>query len=149
MTISSQHSFVLADVQEGEHRIVETADVEQNHRFRVKLQGLPREYLKKLFKGAETAGQSEECICLFAHKPLACVHCVHDMQFAEAVVADFLVNQHVRNDAHDAAACCECGVGDGTHESDLCASIDEADAAAGQCAAEVLRSLAVQRACAI
>jgi hypothetical protein len=65
------------------------------------------------------------------------------MELGDALVGDFLVDEDVRDDADDVAAGGECGVRDRAHEADAGAAVDEAEAALGECMAELFSGGAV------
>ena len=71
------------------------------------------------------------------------------MEFGDALVGDFFVDEDVRDDADDVAAGGECGVRDRAHEANAGAAVDEAEAALGDGAAEFFSGSAVLRARAV
>ena len=57
------------------------------------------------------------------------------MKLGKALVGDFEVNEDLRDDADDAAAGGKAALGDGAHEAEPGAAVDEAEMAGGEGAA--------------
>ncbi len=131
-----KHSLRYGVVEEGKQAVVEAIHIQKDNGLGVEPEGLPREHLEELFKGAEASGQRDEGVGLLRHQGLARVHGIDQMQLADTVVGNFKVHKYLRNDADDAASGGERGLGDGAHQTDSRASIDEADIAGCERASE-------------
>lgn len=105
--------------------------IEQRDGLVMEAQLSPGESLKQLVERAPSAGQGEEGAGEFVHERLAVVHGFDDMEASEPGVGHLLFNESLRDDANDLAAGGERGIGERSHEPDAGASIDEAQAAAG------------------
>ena len=63
-----------------------------------------------------------------------------DVQLGDAVVSDLEIDEHLGDDADDLSAGSQGCFGDGLHEADVGAAVDEADVASGESAAEFFGS---------
>ena len=86
---------------------------------------------EQLVHRADAAGQREECIRQIAHQELALGHRAHHVQLRQAGVADFAVDQHLRDHADDATAGRQRCIGERSHEADAPAAVDEREPAPG------------------
>ncbi len=118
-------------IAEPEKRIEVAIDVEQRDGLVMKAELRPSKSFKEFVERAETAGQGEEGLGDFVHERLAVVHGFDDMEAAESGVGDLFVNERLRDDANDVPAGGKSGVGEGAHQTDAGAAVDEAQAAAG------------------
>ena len=98
----------------------------------MEFEGLPGEDFEELFEGAVTAGEGDEGVGALTDEGFASVHGGGDVEFGEAGMSDFEVDEDLGDDAGDAAAGGEGGVGDGLHEADVGAAVDEAEVAVGE-----------------
>jgi hypothetical protein len=98
------HALGYAVIEEGEQFVVEAIDVQQEDRFLVEFEGVPRENFEEFFKRAKASGESDEGVCALSHEGLARVHGVGDVQLSYAMVGYFEINQDFWNDADYFAA---------------------------------------------
>ena len=85
-------------------------------------------------------GQGHEGVGFLEHQALARVHVGNDdglLHVVQQLLAGF---QEVGDDARHIAAMVENGLGDGAHQADIAAAIDQIDAALGHLAAQCRRS---------
>ena len=94
------------------------------------------ERLEQFVAGAEAAGQHGEGVGAVGHHGLALVHRLHHNQLGQAAVGQLLRLQEARDDADGRTAPDQHGVGDGAHQADVAAAVDQAESAARQGGAE-------------
>jgi hypothetical protein len=141
--VASQHAFAVTDIEEGEHCVVETGDIEKNYGLAVQLQGLPGEDFEHFLECTVAAGEDQEGVGPLGHEGFAGVHGVGNVELGDALMGDFEVDEDVGDDADDVAAGGEGGVGHCAHEAGVAAAVDEAKAALGKGATEVFSGGAV------
>ena len=100
----------------------ESSDIDDHDRFVVKPQLPPRDHLESFIKGAQTTGQYGDSVGKTKHHFLTDVHIVDDVQFRDALVANFGLVEMTRNDANDLAATCHDGIGEKTHQTNPAAA---------------------------
>ena len=132
-------------VEEGDEARPVAAHVEQAERLGVQAELGPGVDLEQLVERAGPARQRDEAVREVGHQRLALVHRVHDVQLAQPRVRDLAVDERLRDHADDLAARGERRVGDRAHQADARAAVDEADARAGERAAERRGRLRVVR----
>jgi hypothetical protein len=133
-TLWLEHPFDDAVVKKSEKLIVESVDIEKKNGLRVELESVPGEDLEELFEGAKAARKRDESIGLFSDESLAGMHGFCNVQFGEAMVSHFEIDQNLRDDTDHFAVCGEGSLGDGLHEPYFGSAIDEADAVSGESA---------------
>ena len=130
-----QEAGVDGVVEEREERAPVAEGVQQSHRFGVNAELGPGENLAELIKGAIAAWHSDERIGEIGHESFALMHGFDDAEIGESAVGDFAVDEGGGDDSDDFAAVSEGGVGERAHESDIGATVVEADAVVCDCAA--------------
>ena len=93
---------------------------------------LPRQLFHQFLQRADAARQCNERIGALEHQPFAFVHVGRDDQFLAARHGVFAGDEKLRNDADDFAAMVPHGFGNGAHQADRAATIDETDAVLGE-----------------
>ena len=132
-----EHALGDGVIEEGEQRIVEAIDVEQQDGFRVELEGLPREDFEHLLEGSEATGEDEEGVGLLAHEGFAGVHGVDDVELRDAAVGHLEIDEDDGYHPGYISSRSDCGVRDSLHEADVRAAVDEAYVASGEGCAEL------------
>jgi hypothetical protein len=121
--------------EEGQERLPEPFGAEHEDRLGVPPELGPGHLLDELLQGADAAGQGHEGVGLLEHQPLAGVHVRdHDglLHVVEQLLAGF---QKFRDNPCDITPMVEGGLGDGAHEADIAAAIDEPNPLFDHCAA--------------
>jgi hypothetical protein len=57
---------------------------------------------------------------------------VNDVELGKAVVPDFAGHQVLRDHSHGLATCLQHRIGDGAHQTDVSAAVDQSDVSASQ-----------------
>src|SRR5207237_4756082 len=91
--------------------------------------------LEDFLEGAQAAGEGEEGVAPFFHEGFAVAHAVGDDQLVGEGVVNAFVDHELGGDADDFAAGGAGGVGEGLHEADRVAAVDEGPVVAGDGAA--------------
>jgi hypothetical protein len=115
-------------VEEGDEAVEVVGGVEQGAGLVVEAELSPGEDLKELVEGAHPAGEGDEGVGEVVHHRFAVVHGGDDVEASEGEVVDLAGEQGVGDDAKGLAAVVEDGVGEGTHEADGGAPVNERDA---------------------
>ncbi len=142
-TVAAEHALRLANLHKFEQFVVKTGYVDQNDGFGVEFKRLPGQDLEEFLKGAKAARQDQERDGELAHESLAGVHGVDNMELLHAAMDDFLVDKDLRNDAGYVTAGSQDGIGDGAHQADTGAAIDEAEGALSEQAAKLFSGRAI------
>ena len=100
----------------------------------------PRQLLEQLVERAEAAGQRGEAVRELGHQRLPLVQRADDVQLRQAAVRELAVDERLRDHADHLAAGRERSVGDGAHQPDPAAAVDDADARATAAAAPNARA---------
>lgn len=114
---------------EREQRIEIAVNIQEAAGFPMQAELTPCGYLEEFLPCSETARQRDECIRQARHHGLTFVHGRNDVQLAQAIVGDFLLDEGLRNHPDDASACLERRVGNNAHQPDIGAAVHDADAA--------------------
>src|SRR6185312_14247728 len=130
-------------LEKADERRPIAGDVGDDDRLAVQAELPPGQHLDGLVERAEAAGQYRESVGQLEHALLALMHAGDDDQVLNAAMRHFAVVEMARDDAGDAAAAGERGVGEHAHEPDATAAIDELDARSREQRAETRRRLAV------
>jgi hypothetical protein len=138
-----EHAFGNAVIKEGEELVVETANIEQKNRLCVNLESMPGEHFEELFEGAEAAGQCDEGVGLFSDECLTGVHGAGNVQFGNAVMGDLEVDENLGDDANDLSVSSQRCFGNGLHKAYIGSTVDEADVASGESAAQIFGSCSI------
>lgn len=133
-----EHALGDGVVEERQHPVVKAVDVEQNDRFGVEFEGLPRKHFEEFFECPEASGKDEEGVRAVAHQRFAGVHGRGYVKLGEPGVPNLQVDKDLRNDPDDASSMAERGVGDRLHEAGVGSAIDQAQPAQGEFPAECL-----------
>ena len=88
--------------------------------------------LDQFFQRADAAGQGDERVGALEHDLLAGVHVGRDDQLVRLGHGVLARHQELGDDAGDLAAVFEHGLGDGAHQPDGAAAIDEPDVVVGE-----------------
>jgi hypothetical protein len=139
----TEDAFGDAVIEEGEHGGVEAGRVEQEDGLGVQFEGLPGEDLEEFLEGSEAPGQNDEGVRALAHQRLTGVHGAGDVKLGETIVGDLEIDEHLGDDADDVTSGLEGSLGEGAHETDTRATVDEANVVPGKRSAEGLGLLAV------
>ncbi len=126
---------------EGDQVVIETRRIEQPHRLAVIAELRPADRFPQLVHRADAAGDGQETVGQVREQALALVHPRYDMQLGQVPVRGFGFDERVGNHADHFAARRQRAVGDGAHQSQAPAAIDDADPARGQGAADMARGL--------
>src|SRR3546814_14415893 len=73
------------------------------------------------------------------------MHRAYNAQLGQPAMRDLLFDQRLRDDANDLATARQHGIGDGAHQADSRAAIDQGDAAPCQLLAKAPRSAFIRR----
>src|SRR5690606_14335664 len=131
-----QEALLDHAVDHADQRGIEAFDVQEGAGLVADAQLAPGQHLEDLLHGAEAAGQGDEGVGELEHAHLAFVHGAHDLQLGQAAVGDLPVGQLLGDHAGDLAAGGQHRVGDGAHQADVAAAIDQAQAFLGDAVAE-------------
>lgn len=123
--------------EKDEQGFPEAVNVGKQNGFCVAAELGPGELLDEFFQRANTAGQSDKGIGAFEHELFAGVHVGDDDHVICAIEHDFALFEKFRDDACDFAAMIESSACESSHEADIAAAIDKADARFGQMDAEL------------
>jgi len=115
----SRVANVIHEVGEG---LPESSDINDHDGFVMEPQLPPRDHLKSFIKGSQTTGQYGDSVGKAKHHFLADVHIVHDVQFRNALVADFGLVEMTRNDADNFAPTRHDGISEKTHQTNPAAA---------------------------
>lgn len=115
-------------LDETEERIEKAVDVEESDRFVVKRELQPGEGLEEFLQGAKASGQRDETRTQVCHHLFAFVHAAHDVQCADTAVAEFFIEQRLRDDADHFSVVGQCSICQRAHQSDIASTIDDSDA---------------------
>ena len=105
----------------------------------------PRQLLEQLVERAEAAGQRREAVRELGHQRLALVQRADHVQLGQAAVRELAVDERLRDHADHLAAGRERPFGDGAHQTDAAAAVDDADPAGGCGGAERACRVGVRR----
>ena len=114
--------------EEDEQGFPEAVNIRHENGFCVAAELGPGELLDEFLQRADPAGQGNEGIGAFEHELFAGVHVGDDNHVIRAVEHDFALFEKFRDNACDFAAMIEDRAGNGAHQADIAATIDEADA---------------------
>src|SRR4051794_5692469 len=131
-------------VEEAREPVVVAAHVEQPERLGVQAELIPGVDLEQLLERPHAAGQRHERVRELGHQRLALVHRVDHPQIGQPGVRDLAVDQRLRDHADHAAAALQRRVGDGAHQTDARAAVDELDATLREPVAEIDRGGAIR-----
>ena len=123
-------------VDHRDQRLVEAVHVEEGAGFLADAELAPGQHLEDLLHRAEAAGQGNEAIGQIEHAALAFVHGFDDFELGQAAVGHFPLGQLARDDADHFAAGFQRGIGDGAHQADVAAAVDQLQAVGGDASAE-------------
>ena len=124
-------------IQESQQGIEVPFNVQQAAWLGVILKLRPRENLEHLFECPYPSRQCNKAICQVEHFLLALVHRRYDMEFRQSLMSYSLLHALGDNTNHSAAIP-QGGVGDLTHQADICSSVDDFDVLLGQVLAKLL-----------
>ena len=109
-------------------------------------------HLGNLLKRTRAAGHRDERIAEFDHFRAALRHGFGDDQLVDRVVLKLCVDEKLRFDAGDAAACMQCALREHAHQTGFRAAVDERVAAladpCAKCAHRLFKSGGIAAACA-
>lgn len=123
----------------------EAAGVDEDDGFSVQAELLEGEDLDGLLEGAEAAGEGDEAIGAGFHERLAFAQAGGDDELVGVFEGEFTVEEGLGESAGDAAAVAVDGAGEGAHEADAGAAVDEGVAAVADEAAKFIGRLEVRR----
>lgn len=132
-------------VKKAKQPVVKTVDVEQNNRLPMQPKRMPGQHLKEFLERAEAAWKCNKSVSPLANQGLTSVHGIGDVKLCDAVVCNFEIDQHLGDHPDYPAAGGKRSLGHGAHQSNSCATVDDADVVLCQCAAQHLCGPAVDR----
>ncbi len=129
---AGQKTDFLGVVQEPEELVVVALYIEEPHRLGVVAKLRPRQHLEHLLEGAIPAGQNDKGIGQMRHHRLPRVHALDDKEFAQPLVRNLVGPKSFGNDPNNLAPRHQGGIGDGPHEPDLRAPVNDPNSPLGQ-----------------
>ena len=116
-------------------------DIDQDDRLVMQAELAPGQDLEGLVQRAEPAGHDGEGVGLLEHHVFALMHAVDHDQLGGAAMADLVLSRWPGMMPTTSPPRGQGGVGEGAHQADAGAAIDQADMPRGQQPAEVARGL--------
>jgi len=142
----AQETLLDRSIQKRDQRLVIALKIEDPARLSMQAQLRPSPSFEQFVHGADTAGKGQKRIRKLAHQPLSLRHRLDDVQLGKPVMADFFLDQQLRDDSGDAAASSQGGIGERAHEPDTSASIHHLNPSARERHPERPRQITVIRA---
>ena len=119
---------------------------EQPDRLGVELELRPRGHLGQLLERPEATRQRDEPVGQLGHPGLALVERFDDVQLGQPGVGQLAIDEAPRDDPGHLAAGGQRRIGEGAHQPDAAAAVDDPDASFGEPAPDGLGQLAIGRA---
>lgn len=127
-----QDALLDAVIEKIDELVIEAADVDEERRLLVQAERLPGEHLEHLFECAEASGKHEKSISQLTHHGFASVHVGGDVQLGQGVVRYLEIYEQLGDDADDASTVKKRRLGDGAHQADVSAAVDQTNVLLGE-----------------
>ena len=129
--------FVHGALQHVEQGGEVSVHVQYDDGVEVESQLFPGDDFQQFLQCAASSRQGDDGIAQAGHLLFAAVHVVHFDQFRQSAVVPALLHHETGNDAGHLTACCQHGVGGGTHQADASCAVYQADMPFGKQGAQL------------
>jgi len=123
-------------VEELEEWVEESSDIQHSDRFVMQPQLLPGEDFKEFVHGSDAARQDEEGVGQIHHATLPLVHGLDTNQLGNSVMCQFPADEVLGDHSDDLTSRRKTGIGEGSHQTDVTAAVNQSKASRGQLCAE-------------